>query len=503
MNSLFGILASLITVALNFVVRIVLVRSLGAEINGLHNLFQNISSVMALMEMGVSTAIIIHLYEPVNNHDAVSIKAIMSFYRKLYNAIAAAFALVFLLVDLFLIDKLVTSTIAVNSVRLYFAIFSLSFLFDFLTYHKRSLLFAEQKNRISIGVTALCELVFRTAQIITVLVYHQYVIFLILMVAEKVTSNLICAIYVNHHHPYLKRYHGVQLEEDKKLAIKKTIKPLFINQMASTIQKSANSILVSILLGNVSIVGYYGNYQLVIGTAELLFSQFGGAFTSSFGNLAVERDKDRMYHAYRNTALVMNSVACVLCAGFIACIQDFIYVTFGPNYVLGIENVFILTGSMLMYLLSIPIVSIQNAMGLHDKDQVFMVIQAGLGIVLGYMLGSRIGMPGILTGLLMPMIIFTLLLKGRMIYNVVFDMRPIIYYKYILIELARTSLIIGIVWFVSQYLPSQSLLGFLVKGLTAILISVPMIILLLKNDPLFRDIKKSIMKRTKQKEREI
>ena len=68
-NSLFGIGASAITVVLNFFVRIILVRQLGAEINGLHNLFQSILSVMSLMELGISTAMIIHLYEPVKNNN--------------------------------------------------------------------------------------------------------------------------------------------------------------------------------------------------------------------------------------------------------------------------------------------------------------------------------------------------------------------------------------------------------------------------------------------------
>lgn len=63
-NSIWGIASALITVVLNFVVRIVIVRALGEEINGLHNLFQNTINVMALMETGVSSAMIIHLYEP-------------------------------------------------------------------------------------------------------------------------------------------------------------------------------------------------------------------------------------------------------------------------------------------------------------------------------------------------------------------------------------------------------------------------------------------------------
>ncbi|OTE88249.1 hypothetical protein B1K96_36885, partial [Escherichia coli] len=66
---MWGITSAIITVFLNFAVRIFIIRTLGEEINGLHNLFQNTINVMALMETGVSSAMIIHLYEPVKNKD--------------------------------------------------------------------------------------------------------------------------------------------------------------------------------------------------------------------------------------------------------------------------------------------------------------------------------------------------------------------------------------------------------------------------------------------------
>lgn len=49
-NSIWGMMSALITVVLNFAVRIIIIRALGEEINGLHNLFQNTINVMALME---------------------------------------------------------------------------------------------------------------------------------------------------------------------------------------------------------------------------------------------------------------------------------------------------------------------------------------------------------------------------------------------------------------------------------------------------------------------
>ena len=204
-NSIYGILFSAVTVFLNFFVRIVLVRELGEEINGLHNLFQSITSVMLLMEMGISSAMIIHLYAPIKNHDIEEIKGIMGFYKKVYLYLAIAFMTVSILVSIFLINKLVKSSLPLNTVRIYFLLFALSFAFNYLTQYKRSILFAEQKNRISIGITAICEVLFRSFQIVFLLVWHQYIIFLIITWRIFVLTNwqntvisvkLICAGYL-------------------------------------------------------------------------------------------------------------------------------------------------------------------------------------------------------------------------------------------------------------------------------------------------------------------
>lgn len=421
MNSMFGVVASIVVTILNFVVRVVLVRELGEEINGLHNLFQSIINVMALMELGISTAMIIHLYAPVKEDNQNLIKGILNFYKKIYTWLAIIFTTVTLLVALFLLDRIVTTTIPFSEVRLYFVLFSLSFTVNYLLYYKRSLLYAEQKNRVSIIVSTSCELFFRTIQIILIIVFHQYLLFLLVTICEKYVCNKICNHYVDKRFPYLSHNNTI-LEKEKKIAIINTVKPLFVNQMANTVQLASRSILISILLGNVAIVGYFGNYQLILNVVQMIYGQFGGAVTSGFGNLSTEKDALRMKNAYLKTTFVMNRIAVVCCTCFVCVVQDFIFVVFGQNFVIGIASVFILTLNLIIYLLDIPIISVQNAMGLHRLDSGYMVIQAVCAITLGYFGGKIWGMPGILVGLMIPLFIFTFIRKGIVISKCAFSM---------------------------------------------------------------------------------
>lgn len=471
-NSLYGIGASIIVTILNFIVRIVLVKELGEEINGLHNLFQSVISVMTLMEMGISTAMIIHLYAPVKEGDTVLIKGILRFYKIVYSGIAGVFSLVSVFITLFVLDNLIETTIDSVEVKIYFLLFTLAFTFNYLLYYKRSILYAEQRNRVSIAVVTICELFFRGLQIVLLCFYHQYYLFLVLTILEKISANIICNRIVTKEHPYLKDNKEV-LPVEKKKAIFTTIKPLFVNQMANTVQLSSRSILISMLLGNISIVGYFGNYQLITNVVQIIYGQFGGAFTSSFGNLAVEKNIAKMQHAYYKSSFIMNWIAIICCSCFIACVQDFILFVFGPQFVLDIISVFILTVNLVIYLLNIPMISIQNAMGLHRYDSLNMVIQAVLAIVMGYCLGRIWGMPGIFIGLLLPLIIFTFIIKGILISNKALQISSYKYLKYILFELFKAIVCVFIIYYICHLIVFSNLLvSIAVKLVIALILAI-------------------------------
>lgn len=449
-NSVYGILASAITTLLNFAVRVFLVRELGDEINGIHNLFYSIANIMVLMELGIGSAMIIHLYEPIKNKEKDMISSIMGFYRKIYSIIALCFLLAGIVICIFLLDNLINSTIELNKIRIYFFLFILSYVVNYLTCSKKSILYAEQKNRISIMASAVSELLFRTTQILLILIYHNYALFLLLLILEKLACNVYCIYYVNKTHPYLRLSSAAELAKEKKDAIFKTVKPLIVNQMASTAQQSSQGILISILLGNVSVVGYFGNYNLLVGMVQLIYSQFGGAITSSFGNLAVEKDKKRLREAFERASFVMNLMAAFFCTLFFVCADDFIFLVFGPTFVLDHFSVFVLSMNMMIYLLNIPIISIQNAMGLHRYDSMYMVLQAIIAILGGYLLGKLYGMPGIFMGLLIPLIIFTLLRKGVVIGRIAMDLSKTRYLASVAYDIFEILICMAGAWLICE-----------------------------------------------------
>ena len=471
-NSAVGMLTAVLNVALNFLVRVAIVRSLGEEINGLHSLFQNIINIIAVVEASMCTAMLIHLYEPIKHDDVQELSKILGFYRRIYRALAAGFLVVGGVLNLFL-GQLITTDIPMPQVHAYFFIFTLSVAVGYLTYTYRLILFAAQKNRISALATLFAEVVFRGGAALTAIVLQNYAVFLLCFIGEKLCGNLICRFCVRRMYPGIRYSSKGAAYGPLRTKVLGTVKPLLVSRVADIAQNSSQSILISLLLGNLAIVGYYGNYALVVGSVGLLYSQLGAAFTSSFGNLATEKEPARMKRAYLRAVTLMSIPTTVICAGFAVCIQDFIALVFGPGFLLSGTAVWILTATMFVTLINIPVVSVQNAMGLHRCDAPMMVLQAVLAVALGYLGGRFFGMEGILLGMLLPLIAFTTVNKGFRVLRLAFGAHWREHTLTVLMLTGKAVLACGVCAAACSFIGSGSfLVNILLKGCTAILLSL-------------------------------
>ena len=86
-NITFGLLNRFVNIIFPFIVRSVLIYSLGAEYLGLNTLFSSILQILNLTELGLGSAIVYSMYKPIAENDTNMVCALLSLYRKLYKII--------------------------------------------------------------------------------------------------------------------------------------------------------------------------------------------------------------------------------------------------------------------------------------------------------------------------------------------------------------------------------------------------------------------------------
>ncbi|MFR7992447.1 MAG: hypothetical protein ACLU61_05855 [Lachnospiraceae bacterium] len=89
-----SILGQLITIVMQFAVRTVFINTLGKSYLGINGLFSNILTMLSLAELGVGSAILFKLYEPIAKNDKHRIAILMKFYKTVYRVIGIAIIII-------------------------------------------------------------------------------------------------------------------------------------------------------------------------------------------------------------------------------------------------------------------------------------------------------------------------------------------------------------------------------------------------------------------------
>ena len=202
-NVYIGLIANALSVAVSFVLRTTIVKTLGLDILSLNGLFKELISMLSLFELGAGMAIIYSLYKPISEGDEKKISQLMGLYRTAYYLIAAAIFTAGLFVLLF-VDKLVTDIeMPASEIRIIFFLFVIQSASTYLFSYKASLLNADQKQYIVTLINSVVNLIFAIIMVVMLLVFENYYIYLISSIIQSFLSGIIFSIYVDKRYPFI------------------------------------------------------------------------------------------------------------------------------------------------------------------------------------------------------------------------------------------------------------------------------------------------------------
>lgn len=87
-NAIVALIMNIINIVIGFIAQKVFIVTLGDVCLGINGLFNNIISMLGVVELGFGSAIICNLYKPIAEDDKPKIKTLMNFYKKSYRLIA-------------------------------------------------------------------------------------------------------------------------------------------------------------------------------------------------------------------------------------------------------------------------------------------------------------------------------------------------------------------------------------------------------------------------------
>ena len=467
--NIIGVIALYATkILFNFAGKTVLIKVMGDQYNGISGLFTNVISMLSIAELGIGSAIVYNLYKPVKENDIAAVKSLMQFYRKCYHIIAA----IVLVAGLCILPFIHTFAVNVSTKESIYVLY-LFYLADsvasyFLAY-KRSIVYVYQKNYVISFFDVLYNLVLQTCQILVIILTHNFLLYLFAMVLCRVIENVCIHIYANRHFSFLTEKDVAPISRDVKKDIITKVKGLLFHNIGTYVVLGTDNILISKLVGVVA-VGFYSNYNAVLGPLASILKQVITAVQASVGDLLVEKNYKKNYQIYKRLELLNFWLYSAVGISVFYEIQYFIRIWLGERYLFSSGVVFCLVLNFWQTGMRNAPAVFKSAAGIFYEDRFVPIIESAINIVASVLLTLRFGIIGIFLGTFISSLCLFFYSYPFLVFKRLFNKSPKEYFASLAIFAAEGGVIFiltGIIadWYDKICRIDDGVIDFIIKGI--------------------------------------
>lgn len=393
-NAFWGVVLQILTVICQFVTRTIFVKLLGQEYLGVNEIFFNILQVLSISDLGIGTAITFCLYKPIADNDENKIIAVMQFYKKAFCVIATVVGVLGISLIPFL-DYIIKDAPNIKenllSIYLMYLTFSVT---SYLFSHKRTLITANQKDYIVNIYYKLTYFLQIILQIIVLLLTHNFMLYLAMQIVCNILYNWLTAKKADRMYPYLKERTKHSLDNDTLGSIKENVKSLMIYRVGDVLMNSIDNILMSALVGVVS-VGLCSNYLLIQKSVTEFIKLIVNSFTASIGNMNAEGSRERQEQVFRQTYMITHWLYGFLAVGIITCVTPLVKLWFGEDFLMAEVVVFFMAVRNYVEGMQYIPYTYRSTAGYLSEYRVAPIVAAMINIILSVCFAKCWGVTGI------------------------------------------------------------------------------------------------------------
>ena len=397
-NFIWSNMQTLVYTILKFVLRTIFIKTLGATYLGVDSLLLNILGFLSLAELGISTAISFSLYKPIAENNIRKIQALINFFRKAYRIVALVVLTIGLII-VPLIPKIAKGSESVSHLQIIFCIYLFNTVSSYLITYKATIISADQKAYIQSNVNIVTNFVTIILQSISLVVFKNYIIYLIIASVTGLLSNIFLNRYAGKLYPYIRKRNNEKLTKEESGVLFKKIKALLYHRIGQVVISQTDSIIISSVI-NVTMVGLIANYNMIINTIKTLSSSLFDVMVPSLGNLYATEDKDHIIRVYKNVEFINYWIDCFASISLFFLLTPFIKIWAGEKYVIDEAVVFLLVLNFYIYISRLPIFSVRSAAGVFEPDRFSPILESIINLIVSVVLAKFIGVVGVYVGTL-------------------------------------------------------------------------------------------------------
>ena len=480
-NIKFGFINKLVTIFFPFIMRTVLIYTMGSEYLGLSSLFSAILQVLSLSELGIGSAMVFELYKPIAKNDINKICKLQNLYRKIYHIIGTIIVIVGICLLPFLnvfIKGTYPSDINIYSLYiLYLLNSSVSYL---LYSYKSSLLTAYQRRDIISNIGTVVHIFLYAMQLICLINFHNYYTYVVWLPIFTIIENIITAIYVKKMYPNCKHKGKLDKKEVKSILVR--VRDLFGHKLSSVVTNSVDTIVISSFLG-LNMVTIYNNYYYLMSAVSGILDIIYQGILAGIGNSLVSESKEKNRKDFDKFFLINAWIVgwCTLC--FLCLYQPMIELWMGKELMLSFDSVILLCIYFYIWKIRQTVLVYKDAAGMWNIDNKKPYIEILGNLTLNIILVNWIGINGVIISTIISMLCISLIWETKAFFKKYFNETTISYYKKLLLYIFITIIGCILTYSVCSFITIGGIIGFVLKIMICVILpNIILIILCRKNE---------------------
>ncbi len=419
----------------------VFIQVLGDETLGLYQLFSQIMVYVALVDGGLSSAVLYSLYKPNSSNNKKKINEILSATFKVFNIMGAIIFFIAAIVAFIVPFLIKENSFDYLYIVLTFILFSLSNVVSYFFVPFTSLYEIKEKKYVVSLCIQIGQIVQNILEIVLLLIGWSFISVLLMHSVVKLLSNL--AVYFFFKRDF-KEYNVHSKKKDYSFT--KQIKHLMVHKINGLISYNIDVLIISKVLGLAS-VAIYSTYNYIINMLRQMLEKISGATLAIIGN-SLTKSVDKSYDIFYELNSMVYFLSIIICVPLTFALNSFINIWYEGEIFTSFLIAIVFSTYLFGYIIKIPITTFVNAAGLFKETKKCAIMDTVINLVLSLVLVWKIGIAGVVLATTISVLIAEYFMKNIVIHKYIFKKNPTYFYlkniKFIvvfLVDLFLTSLL--------------------------------------------------------------
>lgn len=414
-NASIAMTTKILAIVFGFFARMVFTHTLSMAYAGINGLNTNILGALNLADLGISTALVYSIYEPVAHNDIPRQRALMRLYKQIYRIVAiVVFFLGILMYPI--VRILISDTYEIQSVILIYGMFLARTVFSYFLMYRSMIFLANQRNYINDIIDSTFLMLQNTIQIVVLLLTRNYILYLLIYVLAVLFQNAAVYIQAGKEYPEVFEKSDDTIPEEDAKEVFRNLRAMLMHKVGTVVINNIDNLTLTGIVGIIA-VGMYSNYYLIIGSIRQVIERIVFAIAGSVGNLGATEDKNHVREVFLGAVFVVSVGYGVAAISLYELLDVFIAASFGAEYVFPKLVTKVLCINLFLNGIRQASIIFRDSLGLFWNDRYKTIIESLVNLFFSIILARKIGTAGVFIGTTISIVSVSMWVEPLVLYK--------------------------------------------------------------------------------------